>query len=71
MSVGVFKNYINSEWVGGETFENRNPADTDEVVGLFVKGSKADIAAAALVRDARTSARGAAVQSGGHSGSPA
>lgn len=43
----TFRNYINGEWIGGETFENRNPANTDEVVGLFVKGSKNDIATAA------------------------
>ncbi len=43
----VFRNYINGEWVDGPTFENRNPANTDEVVGLFVKGSAADVHRAA------------------------
>ncbi len=43
----LFQNYINGEWTGGPTFENRNPANVDEVVGEFVKGSPADIAAAA------------------------
>lgn len=47
MSVPTFANYINGEWVSGDTFENRNPANTGEVVGLFVKGKPADIAAAA------------------------
>jgi aldehyde dehydrogenase (NAD+) len=47
MSIPVFKNYINGEWVDGPTFENRNPANTDEVVGLFVKGSAGDVDAAA------------------------
>jgi aldehyde dehydrogenase (NAD+) len=47
MSAPLFKNYIQGEWVGGDTFENRNPANTDEVVGLFVKGSASDMAAAA------------------------
>ena len=47
MSAPLFKNYINGEWVGGDTFENRNPANTDEVVGLFVKGTAADMSAAA------------------------
>ena len=47
MSVPTFANYVNGEWAGGNTFENRNPANTDEVVGLFVKGSTADVAAAA------------------------
>ena len=43
----TFQNYINGEWVSGETFENRNPANTDEVVGEFVKGRAADVQAAA------------------------
>ena len=43
----VFRNYIDGEWVEGPTFENRNPADTDEIVGLFVKGSAADVHRAA------------------------
>src|SRR5215472_18158107 len=42
-----FDNYINGEWVSGPTFENRNPANTDEVVGLFAKGSAADVRGAA------------------------
>jgi aldehyde dehydrogenase (NAD+) len=47
MSVPIFANYINGEWVGGETFENRNPANIDEVVGLFVKGTPEDMRRAA------------------------
>jgi alpha-ketoglutaric semialdehyde dehydrogenase len=44
----TFGNYINGEWVeSGATFENRNPANTDEVVGLFAKGTAADVDAAA------------------------
>ncbi len=43
----TFANYINGEWVSGDTFENRNPANTDEVVGLFVKGTPSDVDAAA------------------------
>ncbi len=42
-----YGNYINGEWVSGETFENRNPANTDEVVGHFVKGTPADVIRAA------------------------
>jgi aldehyde dehydrogenase (NAD+) len=43
-----FANFINGEWVAGAaTFENRNPANTDEIVGLFAKGSGADVEAAA------------------------
>jgi acyl-CoA reductase-like NAD-dependent aldehyde dehydrogenase len=45
----VFKNFIDGEWVDsstGETFENRNPADTRDVVGIFQKSAKADVDAA-------------------------
>jgi aldehyde dehydrogenase (NAD+) len=44
----LFSNYINGEWVSrDQTFENRNPANTNELVGNFVKGTAADIADAA------------------------
>src|SRR5207249_11985691 len=43
----TFSNYINGEWTGGGTFENRNPANTDELVGLFAKGTARDVQAAA------------------------
>lgn len=44
----MFGNYVNGEWINtGATFEDRNPANTAEVVGTFVKGSAADIDAAA------------------------
>lgn len=43
----VFRNYIDGEWVDGPTFENRNPANTEEIVGLFVKGTGADVHRAA------------------------
>jgi aldehyde dehydrogenase (NAD+) len=44
----IFGNYINGEWItSGDTFENRNPANTAELVGNFVKGTAADIDAAA------------------------
>ncbi len=44
----TFGNYINGEWItSGDTFENRNPANTDEVVGLHVKASAADVEKAA------------------------
>jgi aldehyde dehydrogenase (NAD+) len=49
----IFGNYINGEWIAsGDTFENRNPADTTELVGNFVKGSAADISAAAAAAGA-------------------
>ncbi|MGO9256501.1 MAG: aldehyde dehydrogenase family protein [Bryobacteraceae bacterium] len=44
----TFRNYINGEWIAGDSlFENRNPADTGELVGRFVAGSPDDIASAA------------------------
>src|SRR6478672_10806030 len=45
----VFKNFIDGEWVEsstGETFENRNPADTRDLVGIFQKSGKEDVNAA-------------------------
>jgi len=42
----VFKNFIDGEWVDsstGDTFENRNPADTRDLVGIFQKSNKADV----------------------------
>ena len=42
----IFANYIDGEWVKGETFENRNPANIDEIVSVHVKGKPADIIAA-------------------------
>jgi aldehyde dehydrogenase (NAD+) len=47
-ATATFGNYINGEWATGErTFDDRNPANTDEVVGRFVKGTAADMDAAA------------------------
>jgi alpha-ketoglutaric semialdehyde dehydrogenase len=43
----TYHNYIGGEWVparSGKTFENRNPADTREVVGLFPDSDAADVA---------------------------
>src|SRR2546421_10868190 len=45
----VFKNFIDGEWVesqSGQTFEDRNPADTREVVAIFQRSNKEDIEAA-------------------------
>jgi aldehyde dehydrogenase (NAD+) len=45
----IFKNYINGEWVesrSGNVIENRNPADTGELVGLFPASSEKDVAEA-------------------------
>lgn len=44
-----FKNFIDGKWVearSGKTFENRNPARWDEVVGLFPLSGKEDVDAA-------------------------
>jgi acyl-CoA reductase-like NAD-dependent aldehyde dehydrogenase len=43
----VFRNYIDGAWVDGPAFENRNPADTSDLVGLFVRGNAGDVVAAA------------------------
>ncbi|MFB3778730.1 MAG: aldehyde dehydrogenase family protein [Bryobacteraceae bacterium] len=44
----IFANYIDGEWVKPvATFENRNPANTDEIVGLFARGSPQDVEDAA------------------------
>ena len=45
----TFGNYINGEFVtGSAVFENRNPANTGEVVGHFVKGAAKDVEDAAV-----------------------
>lgn len=44
--VPVFKNYINGKWVSsksGKTFENINPADTRDVIGLFQDSDERDV----------------------------
>jgi len=45
----VFKNFIDGEWVAsvsGRTFENINPANKHELVGIFQKSNQEDIDAA-------------------------
>jgi acyl-CoA reductase-like NAD-dependent aldehyde dehydrogenase len=42
-------NYIGGRWIpsiSGHTFENRNPANTDDLIGLFQQSSGADVDAA-------------------------
>ncbi|WP_151446189.1 aldehyde dehydrogenase family protein [Lacisediminimonas profundi] len=53
-----FKNHIDGEWsasITGKTFENRNPADTSDLVGLFqasgVEDAQRAVAAAAAAFD--------------------
>ena len=51
--VPLFPNYIDGEWVAPDaTFENRNPADTADLVGIFASGSRADVARAAAAAEA-------------------
>ena len=41
-----YQNFINGKWVdakSGQVFENRNPANWDELVGTFPKSSKEDV----------------------------
>src|SRR5258708_8677205 len=45
----IFKNFINGEWVesrSGKAYENRNPANTDELIGMFVSSTEEDVDAA-------------------------
>src|SRR5437588_5560168 len=45
-SAKVYKNFIGGEWVEartGKTFENQNPADIRDVVGIFQASGKADV----------------------------
>lgn len=49
-----YQNFIGGKWMDaktGETFENRNPANWEEVIGLFPSSSKEDVDAA--VKSAR------------------
>ena len=42
----IFKNYIDGKWVeakSGKTFENRNPANRHDLVGLFPASSLEDV----------------------------
>jgi acyl-CoA reductase-like NAD-dependent aldehyde dehydrogenase len=48
-SVRTYGNFIDGEWkpsISGETFENRNPANTDDLIGLFQKSTRKDVEAA-------------------------
>ena len=45
----LYKNFIDGEWVeasSSDTFENLNPADTRDVVGIFQRSTKEDVDAA-------------------------
>src|SRR5512140_128464 len=50
----TFRNFIGGEWVApvdGRYFQNRNPADTDDLIGRFPDSGPRDVEAA--VRSAR------------------
>src|SRR5262249_35633820 len=42
----VFQNFVQGSWissVSGELFENRNPADVDDLIGVFQKSTRQDV----------------------------
>src|SRR5579871_6365327 len=46
MSAKTYKNLIGGEWVGsnsGQTYENLNPADTRDILGVFQRSDKRDV----------------------------
>jgi aldehyde dehydrogenase (NAD+) len=48
-AITTYKNYVDGEWVAsssGQTFENRNPADTGDLIGVFQQSNEADAKAA-------------------------
>src|SRR5690349_8704985 len=55
-SVKTYHNFIGGEWVrssSGETFDNVNPANTDDIVGRFPKSTAEDVnAAVSAAKDA-------------------
>ncbi|MBV9341983.1 MAG: aldehyde dehydrogenase family protein [Acidobacteria bacterium] len=45
----IYHNFIDGQWVEsttGQTFENRNPADTRDLIGIFQRSGKSDVDAA-------------------------
>ncbi len=76
----VLKNFINGEWVesaSGRAFENRNPANTEELVGMFPASTAEDVDAAVeaagealevVAAGAGAQARGDPVSRGGDAG---
>jgi acyl-CoA reductase-like NAD-dependent aldehyde dehydrogenase len=52
--VRTYGNFIGGQWraaASGETFENRNPADTSDLIGLFASSGKEDVEAAVAAAD--------------------
>ncbi|HRA49062.1 MAG TPA: aldehyde dehydrogenase family protein, partial [Thermomicrobiales bacterium] len=53
--VTAYNNFINGAWVpakSGETFENRNPARTSDLIGTFAASSREDVDAAVAAAEA-------------------
>src|SRR5947199_4157852 len=49
-----YKNYVNGQWVAsssGKTFENRNPADREDLIGTFQESNADDLNAAVDAAD--------------------
>src|SRR5215210_7906242 len=45
-SVSTYGNYIDGQWkpsASGHTFENRNPANTDDLIGIFQHSNRKDV----------------------------
>jgi alpha-ketoglutaric semialdehyde dehydrogenase len=48
-SATTYNNYVGGQWVpsaSGQTFENRNPANTSDLIGVFQQSTAADVDAA-------------------------
>src|SRR5687767_13711090 len=48
-SVTTYGNYVDGQWLpssSGKTFENRNPANTDDLIGVFQTSNRKDVEAA-------------------------
>src|SRR6201994_4507959 len=46
MAAKIYKNFIGGEWAesrSGQTYENLNPADTRDVIGVFQRSDKRDV----------------------------
>ena len=52
MDAQIHPNYIGGQWAEGPLFENRNPADASEIVGLHVAGLPEDVEKAAAAAQA-------------------
>jgi aldehyde dehydrogenase (NAD+) len=49
LNATTYNNFIDGRWApsaSGDTFENRNPANTDDLIGVFQKSTRQDVEAA-------------------------